>query len=456
MPITVPGVGPTGPDTEPRIDSGSPSSVGRRSFLSLATGTAALGAGVAGYRWIRRRPEPTYYSQAVGLGPAGQRVPIPPGARSEFFAGSRVLMPTTAGSAPGARRVLAAEQAWLRSGSVPGRDGHWAAMAHYALLDLKVMLLGNGALVAGWTPHWRYVWPRDASAAAVAFAASGHIDDARAVLTFVQNQQAVDGRFQARYLADGSGVPDHRGIQLDGTGWVLWAVQQVLARVPTAQGRALVEELRPMIDRSTQAILIAIDNPRGLPPVSSDYWEVKEDELTLGTVGPLLAGLAAAGPLYLAAGEPGRAGQARVAAEKLGATVVREFGPGYPRHLGGDDPDAAVTFLSPPIGPLTSADVFAAQLSVPAGMMRAAGGVAPGSSWKDDGVSWTPENAMFALAAAGRGDRATAEHYLNWLDAHRTAYGALPEKVRRDGAPAGPAPLALTAALVLLTLDTLG
>jgi GH15 family glucan-1,4-alpha-glucosidase len=44
-----------------------------------------------------------------------------------------------------------------------------------------------------------------------------------------------------------------------------------------------------------------------------------------------------------------------------------------------------------------------------------------------------------------------ATRWLDWLDAHRTRWGSLPEKVLADGAPAGPAPLAWTAALVVLT-----
>ena len=46
--------------------------------------------------------------------------------------------------------------------------------------------------------------------------------------------------------------------------------------------------------------------------------------------------------------------------------------------------------------------------------------------------------------------RAPVSEALAWLEAHRTAAGALPEKVLADGAPAGPAPLAWTCALILL------
>ena len=45
--------------------------------------------------------------------------------------------------------------------------------------------------------------------------------------------------------------------------------------------------------------------------------------------------------------------------------------------------------------------------------------------------------------------------WLDWLDRHRTPAGSFPEKVLADGRPASVAPLAWTAAAVLLTADTL-
>ena len=81
--------------------------------------------------------------------------------------------------------------------------------------------------------------------------------------------------------------------------------------------------------------------------------------------------------------------------------------------------------------------------------------MAPGTDWHDQRVSWTPETALFALSSAAAGDRANAERWLDWLAAHRTAVGSLPEKVDADGRPAGATPLAWTDALVLLTLATL-
>jgi GH15 family glucan-1,4-alpha-glucosidase len=71
-------------------------------------------------------------------------------------------------------------------------------------------------------------------------------------------------------------------------------------------------------------------------------------------------------------------------------------------------------------------------------------------------VSWTNITATYAMTAAGLGDRTTAKAWLGWLAAHRTASGSLPEKVLADGSPASVAPLAWTAAAVIIAADELG
>ena len=88
-------------------------------------------------------------------------------------------------------------------------------------------------------------------------------------------------------------------------------------------------------------------------------------------------------------------------------------------------------------------------------MTRPAGGLAPGGSWRRDGVSWTNVTASYAMTAAALGDHDTARHWLDWLAAHRTANGSLPEKVLADGSPASVAPLAWTAAAVIIAADLL-
>jgi glucoamylase len=59
------------------------------------------------------------------------------------------------------------------------------------------------------------------------------------------------------------------------------------------------------------------------------------------------------------------------------------------------------------------------------------------------------------MTAAFIGDRDEALARLHWLDQHRTAAGSLPEKVLANGQPASVAPLAWTAAAVVITADQL-
>ena len=80
---------------------------------------------------------------------------------------------------------------------------------------------------------------------------------------------------------------------------------------------------------------------------------------------------------------------------------------------------------------------------------------APAARWRAVVSSWTPQTPLYALAAASSSDpedRADAEDWLRWVDDHRTASGAIPEKVLADGSPAAVAPLSWSSALVVLAL----
>ena len=348
----------------------------------------------------------------------------------------------------------ARQDVWLTSGTVPGPE-RYASMAEQALRDLDALVLDNGASLAGANPAWRYVWPRDASFTVAALARTGHPEDAHEVLAYLQrmqDQRSTGGVFEARYLPSGTGaVPDDRGLQLDGNGWVLWAVAEWFEHTePGAERDRDLEALRPLVVRSVAAIRDHVDPVTGLPDVYPDYWEVRERVPTLGTVAALLLGVRAAEPVLEALGEP----SAGPLADLLQGAVDEGFAPDFPRRLGGDEQDTAVAFLMPPFAP-PDAVVEDAWTQAAAAMGRPAGGLAPGAGWKRDGVSWTPTTAVFALAAAASGDVEQAEERLDWLDDHRTARGALPEKVLWDGSPSAVAPLAWTASLVLLTLDEL-
>lgn len=361
--------------------------------------------------------------------------------------------------------VGAAQLGWLGEGTVPGEGTPYGAVSEKALLDLRGLTVDDeaGAVLAAGTGAWRYVWPRDAAFVAVAYARTGHGDDAREVLGFLQRHQGDDGSMAARYLPTG-GLPDGRPGQEDGPGWALWAVREVVTAEPDAGVRqTTLRTLAPLVVRSTHRLLHRLDARTGLPAPSPDYWEVNEQALTLGIAATSLMGLEAATALtgegvlterdWKAAGvDPG---DLPALTSALRGRVIEEFGPDFVRHAGGVV-DAAGTFLLPPyLGCAVPGADRARRDAVPA-MLRPAGGVAPGAGWRSDGVSWTPETGLQAVAAASGGDVEEARGWLDWLAAHRTEQGSFPEKVLYDGRPAAVAPLAWTSALWLIAVDELG
>ena len=388
---------------------------------------------------------------AVAVGPGGALVEV--AAADALVPGSRVLA-----EMPDSLDLAREQAAWLAAGTVPrvsGLDGDMVAMA---LLDLHVLSRPYGVPVAGWSTPWRYVWPRDSALAASALARTGHTSDAERIVDFLQRVQPESGLFQARYLPDGSGVPDDRGVELDGVGWALWAAGQLAAELSGSDRTAFVQRHRMLLDRSTQAALSSIDNLPSLPPPSADYWEVEERRPTLATAAVLCAGLEAAAELYRILGDVRGADHAAAGARRLRDSIRTNFGRnGYPRHLGGrsDSIDLGVDFLLPPVGSAVDRAVLQAWEQAPVLMSRTGGGLAPGGSWRRDGVSWTNVTGSRAMTAAFLGERDEALARLRWLDQHRTAAGSLPEKVLSNGQPAAVSPLAWTAAVVVITADQL-
>jgi len=388
---------------------------------------------------------------AVAIGPGGQMTQV--SGADALVPGSRVLagMPESVD--------LASEQAaWLAAGTVPRVSGLSGDMVAVALLDLHVLSRPHGVPVAGWSSPWRYVWPRDSALVAAAFARTGHMGDAERILDFLQEVQPDSGLFQARYLPDSSGVPDDRGVELDGVGWALWATAQVAAELAEDERAAFVGRHRMLVDRSTEAALNSIDNGSALPTPSADYWEVKEHRLTLATAAMVCAGLESSADLYGILGDDHQARVASAGATRTRTAITTNFGrDGYPRHLGGrsDSTDLGVDFLLPPTTSGVDQNVLRAWEQAPLLMARPGGGLAPGGSWRRDGVSWTNVTASRAMTAAFIGHREEAMARLHWLDQHRTAAGSLPEKVLPNGQPASVSPLAWTAAAVVITADQL-
>lgn len=416
------------------------------------------------------------YLDGVHVQPDGRVADVRAHEAAEYLPGSRVLA-VHAGDAE-AEALAQAQRDWLAAGTVPGAGTPYEELVTNALLDIHTLTgatfdddgagtdAAPGAVVAGWTDRWRYVWPRDASFVAAALARTGHVEDAVAVLRFVGEVQSSQGGFQARYLPDGSGVPDGRGIQLDGNGWVLWSAATVLDEIEDdGERRATFGRLRPLIDTTTDHVLELTAEAPHLPPPSADYWEVREKDLTLGTAAPMLAGLERAAAVYADQGLHDRAGQVGRRAGQLRSAVATTFGPGgYERYagnapltslLGSDGRDAATAMLLPPFTAEALPGAEQAWLLSVEEMARPAGGVAPGAGWKRDGISWTPETTLYALTAAENGHPHRATAWLDWVAEHRTASGAIPEKVLANGAPAAVAPLTWSSANVVLAVAAL-
>lgn len=388
----------------------------------------------------------------IGIGRDGQLVALSAGDR--LIPGSRVL-----GTDPAAAADDAEERRWLAGGTVPQpAELGSSTMTSTALLDLKLLMIDGRAPIAAWSGPWRYVWPRDSSFAAVAFARTGHLAEADQILDVLQQVQAADGTFQARYLPGQTQPPDDRGVQLDGTGWSLWALNQVAARTPSSHRRALIEQHRLLLTRSVALITAQTSSALagGTLPISSDYWETKETEPTLATSAVLLAGLDAAADSYRSLGET-RADALAEQAFDFRSRVLAAFGPDFPRRLGGraSSADLGVAFLLPPFTETAEPSTVTGWRRSTLAMARPAGGLAPGGSWKSDGISWTPTTATEAMTAAALGDRTASVRWLRWLDLHRTSQGSIPEKVLYNGRPAAVAPLAWSAAATVIAADEL-
>ena len=114
--------------------------------------------------------------------------------------------------------AVAANRQWLARANQLGSDAPaWARqMYDRSLLVLRALTGRNGAVAAGARDGWAYVWPRDASAAAIAFAASGYRTEAERITRFLLGLGLEQA---ARFHGDGSPVAD-RPAQGDAIGWV--------------------------------------------------------------------------------------------------------------------------------------------------------------------------------------------------------------------------------------------
>ncbi len=328
--------------------------------------------------------------------------------RQSYLPGTDVLRTTASfgnRSVTVVRRIGGAETAradrrWLAASRPLGPTApRWARrMYRRSLLVLRALTdERTGAAIAGARDGWAYVWPRDASAVAIALASAGHRAEARRVVAFLER---LDLGAAARFDVAGAPV-DGRAAQGDAEGWVAAA-----ARAVGATG-----------------------------PPSASAWRGVGDYQEKGP-GDYLGNA-------LAAGAPP-------------AALSRFEGPqGLTREAGsGSDLDSAAAWA---VRPFPHPALFPAArrtlLRLAAGSGRF--GIAPSEDWPD-GDPWTAPTAWSAWSLAALGERGAAMRLVGDLRRAATPLGLLPERVdARTGLPRSTTPLAWSHAFAILALREL-
>jgi Glycosyl hydrolases family 15 len=312
----------------------------------------------------------------------------------------------------GAPDLVRADRRWLAlARPLEARAPSWAQrMYQRSLLVLRVLTdQRTGAVVAGARDGWAYVWPRDAGAVAIAFAAAGYRVEARRIVHFLLG---LDLTTAARFHPNGAPV-EGRAAQGDAAGWVVAAAR-------AAGLRRTVVARRPWRDLA-------------------DYQE--------GDPGDYLANALSAAAVDGA--EPRDEQAIRTLFGTPAATLSREA----------DDPtsglDSAAAwavrpFPHPALYPLVRRTLL--RLAAESGRY----GIVPSQSWGGGVDPWTAPTAWTAWSLAALGEQRAALHLMAELRRTVTPAGMLPERVDADtGVPTSTTPLAWSHAFAILALRRL-
>jgi hypothetical protein len=314
------------------------------------------------------------------------------------FGGERVVRVTSLGDPD----VVRPDPRWLATAQPLGSGAPGWARRMYSRSLLVLHGLTDrraGAVVAGAREGWAYVWPRDASAVAIALAAAGYGDEARRIVRFLRG---LDLGAAARFQTDGAPV-DGRGAQGDAAGWVAAAARVI-----------------------------------GLPNATPERpWQGLADYQENGG-GDFLANAVASGAPRIRAlfGTPAgtlarRAGDPASGLDSAAAWAVRPF-------------------PHPELYPLVRRTLL--RLAAASGRF----GIVPSEGWDGGDDPWTAPTAWTAWSLAALGERSAALRLMAELRRAATPDGLLPERVdARTGIPTSTTPLAWSHAFAILALRQL-
>jgi hypothetical protein len=317
-------------------------------------------------------------------------------------------------------------------------------MYRRSLLVLRALVdPRSGAAVAGARAGWAYVWPRDASAVAIALASAGYGDEARRIAHFLL---ALNLEAAARF--DRSGEPvEGRAAQGDAAGWIAAAARAAGVEVDAVEGKGRQAGIRrPRSDW------------RGLP----DYQEKHGGDY----LGNAIASTAIDGP-------DGRLmGDGSASREKASGVASAFGGPGGLVRVA-DEPDSGLDSTAAwAVRPFRQPALFPAAgrtLRHLVAERESRFGLLPSENWDGGEDPWTAPTAWTAWAlaalareeqrsnpAAARRDRRAALVLMADLRRAATPLGLLPERVdAQTGRPISTTPLAWSHAFAILAIREL-
>jgi glucoamylase len=314
--------------------------------------------------------------------------------------------------------AAAADRRWLdRAHPLGATAPPWGVdMYERSLLVLRALTAReNGGVAAGARDGWAYVWPRDASAVAIALADAGYRPEAELIVQFLLGAEI---ELAARFNGDGSPVPG-REAQGDAIGWVAAAAEA--AGIGSARQAAHIlagGEPIPWRDRADywegepgDYLGNALASGADVSEFSRDIWGENSDTPLRGLVR--------------------RAGDSASGLDSAAAWAVRPFS--QPR--------------------LYSAARRTLKRLVAA---RTPFGITPGEGWEGGEDPWSAPTAWTAWSLAALGEREQALQMMQALRRSATSAGTLPERVdAQTGVPRSTTPLAWSHAFAILALRRL-